>query len=87
MSNFQRKIDLFNDFFVEQCSIHSNGSTLALSYTKSDQMLDFIDTDDHKILRAIKNLNPKATITRCDLSSRFFCIDAALLCEFESDEI
>ena len=29
----------------------------------------------------------KATITLCDLSSRFFCIDATLLCEFESDKI
>ena len=29
----------------------------------------------------------KATITRCDLPPRFFCIDATLLCEFESDKI
>ena len=29
----------------------------------------------------------KATITRCDLSARFFCTDAKLLCEFESDKI
>ena len=29
----------------------------------------------------------KATITRCDLSPRFFCIDATLLCKFESDKI
>ena len=29
----------------------------------------------------------KATITRCDLSPRFFCTDATLLCEFESDKI
>ena len=28
-----------------------------------------------------------ATITRCNLSPRFFCIDATLLCEFESDKI
>ena len=28
-----------------------------------------------------------ATITRCDLSPWFFCIDATLLCEFESDKI
>ena len=27
------------------------------------------------------------TITGCDLSPRFFCIDATLLCEFESDKI
>ena len=29
----------------------------------------------------------KATITRCDLSPRFFCTDATLFCEFESDKI
>ena len=29
----------------------------------------------------------KATITRCDLTPRFFCIDATLLCKFESDKI
>ena len=28
----------------------------------------------------------KATITRCDLSPRFFYIDATLLCQFESDK-
>ena len=30
---------------------------------------------------------PKATITQCDLSPRFYCIDATLLCVFESDKI
>ena len=29
----------------------------------------------------------KDTITLCDLSVRFFCIDATLFCEFESDNI
>ena len=29
----------------------------------------------------------KATITWCDLSSRFYCIDAMLLCKFESNKI
>ena len=33
------------------------------------------------------NILRQATITRCDLSARFFCIDAKLLCEFESDKI
>ena len=28
-----------------------------------------------------------AAIIRCDLSPRFFCIDATLLCKFESDKI
>ena len=34
-----------------------------------------------------RNIIYKATITRCDSSPRFFCIDAMLLCEFESDKI
>ena len=29
----------------------------------------------------------KAAITRCNLSSRFFCIDATLLCEIETNNI
>ena len=58
VSNFQTKADLFNDFFVEQCSIYDNGSTLPASHIRSDQTLDFIDVDDHKILRAIRNLKP-----------------------------
>ena len=33
------------------------------------------------------DLSDKATVTRCDLSPLFFCIDATLLCEFESDKI
>ena len=36
---------------------------------------------------SIYDVNAKATITWCDLSARFFCIDATLLCEFESDKI
>ena len=28
-----------------------------------------------------------AAVTWCDLSPQFFCIDATLLCEFESDKI
>ena len=35
----------------------------------------------------LPNYKSKAIITRCDLSPRFFCIDATLLCEFESDKI
>ena len=30
---------------------------------------------------------PWATITQCDLSPRFFCNDATLLCKIESDKI
>ena len=39
------------------------------------------------MLAKSRHTNTKATITRCDLSPRFFFIDAALLIEFESDKI
>ena len=39
------------------------------------------------LLKGPKTPTTKATITRYDLSPRFFCNDATLLYEFESDEI
>ena len=44
---------------------------------------------EHALVTAdLLNQNPtKAAIRPCDLSPRFFCIDATLLCEFESDNI
>ena len=43
------------------------------------------ESNDRKFVYHLSD--PKAAITRCDLSPRFFCIDATLLCEFESDKI
>ena len=40
------------------------------------------DSNRHYLVR-----HYSGTITLCDLSSRFFCIDATLLCEFESNKI
>ena len=74
MSNFQTKTVLFNDFFVEQSSIYDIGSTLPASYIRSDQTLDFIDIDDHKILKAIRNLNPNKAHGCYDISIRLLKI-------------
>ena len=74
VSNFQTKADLFNDFFVEQCSFYNNGSTLPASYTRSDQMPNFIEIDDHKILKAIRNLNPNKAHVCNDISIRMLKI-------------
>ena len=81
LSNFQTKADLFNDFFVEQCSIYDNESTLPASYIRSDQTLDFIDIDDHKILKAIRNLNTNKAHGCDDISIRMLkiCDDSIVL--------
>ena len=41
---------------------------------------------DSRVRRIELYDDSKATTTRVDLSPRFFCIDATLLCEFESDK-
>ena len=33
------------------------------------------------------SIDAEATITLCDLSSRFLCNDATFLCEFENNKI
>ena len=81
VSNFQTKADLFNDFFVEQCSIYDNGSTLPARYIKPDQTLDFLDIDDHKVLRAIRKLNPNKAHGCDDISIRMLKIcDDSIVC-------
>ena len=63
-----------------------------LCYRYTDDLIVF---NNKKFLDYLKEIYPsqltvekgKATITRCDLLPRFFCIDATLLCEFESDKI
>ena len=51
----------------------------------NNKKADFLNDD--LLQTCMVHIMPKATITRCDLSPRFFCIDATLLCEFESDKI
>ena len=66
---------------MEQCSIYDNGSTLPASYIRPDQTLDLIDIDDHKILKAIRNLNPNKAHGCDDISIRMLkiCNDSIVL--------
>ena len=51
-------------------------------------MMRFIGCDSIQSRSIVSDrFETKAAITRCDLSPRFFCTDATLLCEFESDKI
>ena len=50
-------------------------------------MVSFLHYLKVDIMSIIASSECNATITWCDLSPRFFCIDATLLCEFESDKI
>ena len=55
-TNFQAKADIFNDFFVQQCSL--NNSALPDLLTKCDNSLDGIEIDPAKILTIIRSSDP-----------------------------
>ena len=58
MSDFTEKANLFNDFFVTQCTPLSNNSVLpsAISF-KNQSRLSSIDFEKDDILKIIRNLN------------------------------
>ena len=64
----------------------SEFSRLELGLSESSEPFSVSYIDTHAQSHNLK-LAAKATITRCNLSPRFCCIDATLLCEFESDKI
>ena len=72
---------------VSETGLYIKLSPVALS---APSARSHIESDMLNILSAAFSLFiqlGKATITQCDLSLRFVCIDATLLCEFESDKI
>ena len=58
VSDFTEKENLFNDFFVTQCTPLSNNSVLpsAISF-KTQSRLSFINFEKEDILKIIRNLN------------------------------
>ena len=69
------KVALISTFTIAVCE----------SWNVSDKYT-WDNAGDHKQLSMYQTLC-KAAITWYDLSPHFFCIDAMLLCEFESDKI
>ena len=57
LTNFQTKADIFNDLFVQQCSIHANDSVLPNFISRCDLPLANIDIDPDKVLKIIRSLD------------------------------
>ena len=58
-SSLQRKVNIFNNFFANQCSIVSNNSELPVTLTKKrHEPLSTIDFSNGDILKIIRKLDP-----------------------------
>ena len=56
-TNFWTKADIFNDLFVQQCSVHVNDSVLPNFISRCNLSLANIDVDPDKVLKIICSLD------------------------------
>ena len=59
VNNFQMKANIFNDHFVEQCSLIINESTLPTFVSRCNSSLSDIEITGENILSIIRSLDPK----------------------------
>ena len=58
VTNFQNKAEIFNNYFVQQCSLNMNDSVLPRSYiTRCNNLLETIEIDADKVLRITRSLD------------------------------
>ena len=57
MTNFQTKAVIFNEHFVQLCSLNNNMSQLPAFIFKTSSVLETISIDSAKILSLIRSLN------------------------------
>ena len=57
-TDFLKKANIFNDYFVSQCSLITNNSILPDMYFKTNNRLNNITINRDSIIKIIKNLNP-----------------------------
>ena len=57
VTNFQLKAVIFNEHFVQQCSLINNSSQLPAFITKTSSILETISVDSARILSLIRSLN------------------------------
>ena len=57
VTNFQKKADIFNDFFVQQCSLNINNSVLPNPFPRCNNRLENINIDADNVLEIIRSLD------------------------------
>ena len=57
VTKFQKKADIFNDFFVQQCFLNLNDSVLPNPFPRCNHHLENISIDADKVLKIIRSLD------------------------------
>ena len=57
ISNFKKKVDIFNDYFSNQCTINDNGSVLPWFVPKTEALLSRVSVSKEQIINIINNFS------------------------------
>ena len=79
--DFTAKAEIFNDYFIQQCTTIDTGSELPPTLVPNAPLLTDFSISDEKILNIIRSLNPNKAHGWDDISVRMIriCDDALLL--------
>ena len=79
--DFTAKAEIFNDYFIQQCTTINTGSELPPILVPNAPLLTDVSISDEKILNIIRSLNPNKAHGWDDISVRMIkiCDDALLL--------
>ena len=81
VTDFKEKVNIFNNFFADQCSIVSNNSELPVTLTKkTHESLSTINFSTDGFLKIIRNLDPNKAHEHNMISSRMIKICDTSLC-------
>ena len=57
VTNFQTKADIFNELFVQQCSLNQNDNVLPRFTSRCNRVLENFEIDPSKVLKIIRSLD------------------------------
>ena len=81
VTDFKEKVNIFNNFFADQCSIVSNNSELPVTLTKkTHEFLSTINFSTDGFLKIIRNLDPNKAHEHNMISSRMIKICDTSIC-------
>ena len=79
--DFQKKVEIFNEFFAKQCTVVPNSSKLpSVFIRKTDKYLSTVTFFENEIKKAIRNLDPNKAHGHVMLSIRMLKICDDSLC-------
>ena len=74
VTNFQTKADIFNELFVQQCSLNKNDSVLPRFTSRCNRVLETSEIDPSKVMKIIRSLDSNKAHGRDSLSIRMIKI-------------